>query len=403
MRRLLKPLFLMVLLCIQQNVFAQASSSGSQSALLSPGYYVVVGAYASSKESIAKNFADALKAEGFSASYGFNSSRRMYLVYLSFFDNLKGSLMEMQRVRKQSKFGSAWVRVIPGDIRPILTTKPMENQEVPPTNVDALPETEPSAPMHASDSIVVTDNEEIKQYAQVTLGNTEVFLSLFQQQNNRIVDGEIEVIDKDRQKTLTRVKGNEYLMLPDPKSKSGQLTLVCDVFGYKKLIQEINYPIPLADTVKPYIDLMGTTLVVNFDMKRYQKGDKTTLDHVFFYNDAAVMQPESRKELESLALLLREEPGIRIRLHGHTNGNYNGKIIKTGPGKNFFSLDGTENTTGSARDLSQYRAEAIRDFLVLKGVDGSRIEIKPWGGKKPLHDRNGANARKNVRVELEVL
>ena len=100
----------------------------------------------------------------------------------------------------------------------------------------------------------------------MTLGNTEVFLSLFNARNNRIVEGDVEVIDTERAKLITKVKGNEYLNLPDPKSKSGQLTLICDVFGYRKIQQEINYPLPLADTVKEFVDLMGTTLVVNFNL-----------------------------------------------------------------------------------------------------------------------------------------
>ena len=135
----------------------------------------------------------------------------------------------------------------------------------------------------------------------MTLGNTEVFLSLFNARNNRIVEGDVEVVDTERAKLITKVKGNEYLNLPDPKSKSGQLTLICDVFGYRKIQQEINYPLPLADTVKDFVDLMGTTLVVNFNLVRYHKGDLATLFNVYFYNDASVMLPESKYELNSLA------------------------------------------------------------------------------------------------------
>jgi outer membrane protein OmpA-like peptidoglycan-associated protein len=199
------------------------------------------------------------------------------------------------------------------------------------------------------------------------------------------------------------VKGNEYLLLPDPKSKSGQLTLICEAFGYRKIQQEINYPLPLADTVKPYIDLMGTTLVINFDLVRYHKGDIATLYNVYFYNDAALMLPESKFELGSLLQLMSENPKYKIRLHGHTNGNYTGKILTVGPDKNFFSLDGAQQGMGSAKDLSRGRAEVIRDFLVSNGVNATRMEIKAWGGKRPIYDKNSINAKKNVRVEVEIL
>jgi len=75
-----------------------------------------------------------------------------------------------------------------------------------------------------------------------------------------------------------------------------------------------------------------------------------------------------------------------------------------GPGKNFFSLtkDHIEKT-GSAKELSMARAEVIKDWLVAQGIAEDRIEAIGWGGSKPLYDRKGPNARKNARVELEVI
>jgi outer membrane protein OmpA-like peptidoglycan-associated protein len=191
--------------------------------------------------------------------------------------------------------------------------------------------------------------------------------------------------------------------LPDPKSNSGQLSLICEAFGYRKVQQQINYPLPLADTVKDFVDLMGTTLVINFDLIRYHRGDIATLYHVYFYNDAALMLPESKFELNSLLQMMQEEPKYKIRLHGHTNGNYHGRIITVGDAKNFFSLDGSKNSVGSAKDLSYNRAEVIKEFLASNGIDPARIEIKAWGGKKPIFDKHSVNAKRNVRVEVEIL
>lgn len=386
----------------------------TQSKELTPGYYVVVAAYAPSRESAAQKYVEDLRHRGTTAEYGYNTSKKLYFVYLKYFTSLKESLLYMTATRKQGKFKDAWVRVVPGYIPALQTTPPpaeVKPQEaVPPANGNeqhlqnnnsTTPAVTPDST--ASDTIEVTDNPPIVQYNPMTLGNTEVFLSLYNARNNRIVDGYVQVIDTERSKALTRVKGNEYLLLPDPKSKSGQLTLICEAFGYRKIQQEINYPLPLADTVKPYIDLMGTTLVVNFDLVRYHKGDITTLYNVYFFNDAAVMRPESTYELNSLLQLLQENPRYRIRLHGHTNGNYHGKMITMGPDKNFFSLDGSKQGMGSAKDLSYNRASIIKDYLVSKGIADSRVELKAWGGKRPIYDKRGPNAQKNVRVEVEIL
>jgi outer membrane protein OmpA-like peptidoglycan-associated protein len=397
-------------------LFCLAAPAAAQKLELQPGYYLIVGVYASSRENVAQNYVDVLNRQGYSVSYGFNSRQNRYFVYLQYFDNLKSSLQQMHRVRKAGKFTDAWVRVIPGDVSAVsraVVVQASSAQPVPvaevsssePATFEKSPEAARQIPFVAEPETLntITENAPIVQYDPMTLGNTEVFLSMFNAQNNRIVDGEVQVVDTERSKLITRVKGNEYLLLPDPKSKSGQLTLICEAFGYRKVQQEINYPVPLADTVKPFIDLMGTTIVINFDLVRYHKGDIATLYNVYFYNDASLMLPESKYELNSLLQMMQENPKYRIRLHGHTNGSYHGKILALGDNKNFFSLDGSRSLVGSAKDLARNRAETIREYLVANGIDGSRMEVKSWGGRRPLYDRHSVNAKRNVRVEVEIL
>jgi outer membrane protein OmpA-like peptidoglycan-associated protein len=400
-----------IMLCVQNSAFAQHAKE------MSPGYYVVIAAFSPDREDLAKNYTSGLTVRSIGAKYGFNSERNYFYVYVNFYPNREPSLLEMQEMRKQAEFAKAWVRkVVPYNAlarkesaqpTPTEIIKD-EKQEVAPdpapvVEVPVKPADEPAKPVARVDSIFVTDNPEIVQYAHMDLDNTEVFLSLFNGTNNRVVEGRVKVIDTEKSKLLKEVPGNDYLYLPDPKSKSGQITLICEAFGYRKIQQEINYPLPLADTVKPYIDLMGTTFIVNFDLVRYNKGDIATLYQVFFYNDAAIMLPESKFELNSLLQMMQENPMYRVRLHGHTNGNYHGQIIVMGDNKNFFSLDGSKRHSGSAKDLSQERAEIIKDYLVANGIDASRLEVKAWGGKRPLYDKHSANAKKNVRVEVEII
>ena len=59
-------------------------------------------------------------------------------------------------------------------------------------------------------------------------------------------------------------------------------------------------------------------------------------------------------------------------------------------------------SSGSAKKLSKFRAETIYSFLVRKGIDPSRIEIKGWGGNKMLYDKHDSRANLNVRVEVEI-
>jgi len=69
----------------------------------------------------------------------------------------------------------------------------------------------------------------------------------------------------------------------------------------------------------------------------------------------------------------------------------------------FFSLDNAVEDYGSAVKLSELRATVIADYLVSKGIQKDRMEIKAWGGKKPLYKVDDDKAEANVRVEIEVL
>jgi outer membrane protein OmpA-like peptidoglycan-associated protein len=74
-----------------------------------------------------------------------------------------------------------------------------------------------------------------------------------------------------------------------------------------------------------------------------------------------------------------------------------------GESKNFFSLTGSKEGLGSAKALSQARATVIRDYLVENGIDIKRMEVKPWGGKRALYDKESTKAKENVRVEVEII
>jgi hypothetical protein len=41
--------------------------------------------------------------------------------------------------------------------------------------------------------------------------------------------------------------------------------------------------------------------------------------------------------------------------------------------------------------------------MIQNAIEPSRIEIKAWGGKRPLHDKHSTRAQENVRVEVEIL
>jgi outer membrane protein OmpA-like peptidoglycan-associated protein len=357
----------------------------------SSGHYVIIGAFAI--KSNASRLKDSALKDGLPAAYAFNDVRNLYYVYLNIDNELSYSIAKRDSLRRSSKYGDAWIKHLP-------EVAVSSRGEVPPADEPTIEPTF-TADLKAP---VIQSEAEPSQESSLNLASREVFLSLYNESSDRVIEGKVQVVDTERSRLITLLNGNEYTTLPDPKNNSRQLTLICEASGYRKVQQEVNYDNPLTEESQNFLEEIGTTLVVNFPLVRYQKGDIYALYSVYFYNDAAIFLPESKFELNELLVMLQENPKTRIRLHGHSNGNSFGKIISVGPSGDRFSLaKDTKVSKGSSKELSAKRAELIKSFLIDNGIHPDRIETKAWGGKRPLHDKNSANAKKNVRVEVEIL
>ena len=392
------------------------SQDQSSKNALSSGYYLIVAAYKSGQESFAAKYVQELNQKGQHASYGYDAGRKMYYVYLDRYNEFEASLGPLGKTRREGGFENAWVRIMKVDGQGSITTYPVVTATVTEIKKEAPIETKKEGVVGSekpAEVVTPASTSEIDEAGEQpkmepvklphTMTNTPVFLSLYSSTNNKVVPGDVQIVDIDRNVLIKKVKGNDYLLLPDPKNNSGKMMLIAEAFGYRKEQKEINFKQQITQGSEEYKDMFGNFILVDFDLVRLRKGDMATLFNVYFYNDAAVMMPESQYELNSLLALMEEKP-YKIVLHGHTNGNSQGKIITMGPEKNFFSLSGdVKEGYGSSKELSKERAQAIKEWLVAKGVAPDRIEIKAWGGGKMIHDKHSVNAKKNVRVDVEVI
>lgn len=358
------------------------------------GYHVVVATFNERQEKEARLYSESLNKRGYTSGYGLEKGKHFIYVFLqSFdFDHYSDAIKAMTEARKRKEFATAWVVKIK-DGREIKEGEPVDTKD--------------PAPQKETVNIVTEyiDNPPMKPITRPQhLGNTPAFLSTFRNRDGKSVNAEIKVYDAEKSRPLTTVKGNVYVNLPDPKTKSGRLLMVASVFGYSDSKLEVGYYTTEQDTAHENVTLFGSYFQLIFPMEKMNKGQEVSLSKVSFFNDAAIMTPSSAEQLQTLLEMLQDNPSTRIRLSGHTNSDGRGKIIYVGPSKNFFGLtkDRIEKT-GSAKELSMARAEVIKDWLVAQGIAEDRIEAVGWGGSKPLYDKKGPNARKNARVELEVI
>jgi outer membrane protein OmpA-like peptidoglycan-associated protein len=354
-----------------------------------PHFIVVIGAFAIHKNAL--RFAKLAHDQNYEANFEFNPDRNLYYVFTLTTTDREAALKEAKRLREETTYTDAWV--YQGNMGESDTTASQDINPVTEQPMTQVPVAVDEPPTVVAQPVTETKPEPVHD-------GKKFFFKLYRANDNKVVKGEVNVVDVDRSRKMGSYKTNESIYLPSPKSTSGKVLLVTDAFGYRKTQREINYNSQDGEDITT-TETEGT--VIPFELIRLRKGDIVVMYNVYFFKDAAVMSPESRYEVDNLLEMLEENPKCRIRIHGHTNGNGAGKIISMGDSKNFFSLDGTKEGIGSAKALSEARAQIIRDYLVDKGIDQNRLEIKAWGGKRALYDKESVKAKENVRVEIEIL
>jgi outer membrane protein OmpA-like peptidoglycan-associated protein len=219
------------------------------------------------------------------------------------------------------------------------------------------------------------------------------------------VPGNVTLIDAARSKTMKSVSTNQAHALNPPNSQSKEIIALCEIFGYQKAQVKFKIDDPMSSEDNSFFSQSRETTTIKFELFRQSVGDVLTMYNVYFYNNSAIMKPESKFELNGLLGMIKENENLEIRIHGHTNGNASGKLITLKEGDlNFFEVtSNNDEKVGSAKELSKERANAIRMWLIEQGVDENRMSLKGWGGKKMLYKKNDKKASKNVRVEIEIL
>jgi outer membrane protein OmpA-like peptidoglycan-associated protein len=388
----------------------------------------VIGAFA--KQTNALRFTNHAKRDvKLDARFEMNKARNLYYVYVLTTHELPVAIEEAKRLRVESEYTDTWVYKgsftdLSGQAQDIVIAHPAATEHNPASTqksgvaasaaTSLTHATETSLAAAGSTTLAATSTPaetasteppiETAADAVVDDGTegTKFFFKITRQTDQKKLQGDVDIIDVDRTRKMGSYKANTVVKVASPASKSGNMSLICDVFGYRKAQRDLNYSDPEAggDIIR---DATGA-VVVPFELTRLKKGDIAIMYNVYFFKDASIMRPESRFEVNSLLDMLNENPKYKIRLHGHTNGNATGKIISMGKGSEaFFALTDTKEGFGSAKQLSEERAAIIRDYLIKNGVAAGRMEIKAWGGKKPIYDKMSARASENVRVEVEIL
>lgn len=114
-----------------------------------------------------------------------------------------------------------------------------------------------------------------------------------------------------------------------------------------------------------------------------EKGTKVVLNNIFFESGRAELKPISYVELNKAVDLLKDNSTMVIEIGGHTDN----------VGSDALNLS-----------LSEKRAEAVRKYMVLAGIEEERVRSKGYGETVPIADNSTEEGRaKNRRTEFEIV
>ena len=354
---------LTLVLWLSTSFLSIAQSQSSNSPLLPPGIYTVLGVFEQADNAI--RFAQSAQAQVTDTRYGYHPDRRYYYVYAYASSSVDQAVEHCLQLRSNSAFQDAWV----------LNTAP--------------------------DSIA-TDEEPSEELAyQVYFEATG--------EGAQPVPAVVNVMREDGAKLIKECAANQPERIERDRLTSPSVKVQLYAIGYQKATLDLSLDNPIRKEDTSYhatLDEAGVIRVA-VALRPLKKGDAQALTDTYFHGNASVMRKTSRHELEELTAYLQKHPSVHIMLHGHTNGNQRGVTYLYKPeAQNFFEIrrskEFTKNEVGAVK-LSELRAETIKAYLVNQGIDASRIETKGWGGKKMLYEPESPQAKQNIRVEVEIL
>lgn len=130
--------------------------------------------------------------------------------------------------------------------------------------------------------------------------------------------------------------------------------------------------------LKTYSELKKDLFLIPIEI-----GESIQLRNVFFVQSKAELKPESYPELDRLVKIMNDNPTIEIELSGHTDNRGEPK---------------------ANLELSEHRVEAVKAYLLSKGIVGTRITGKGYGGTQPMVENSSEHNRQfNRRVEFKIV
>ena len=394
-------------------------------------YYVVVGTFV--KESNARQYTQSIRKVFKEASYSFNSGRNVFYVHV-----MKTSQKERARdwsiyLRRQKVFGDAWVlteaetfgdAVKPKntsghrrarynkDIRrdmfayqpdvmsaaraeTIEKTYSTETKDITPvvTTPDAV-----EVSWIVKDDITFTTNADKIKRSSLSRGSS--FLTFIVEDTDGVaISADVMLVNFEKMKTLASFPSGQQIAIR-PTRREQTVTVVCEVLGYAQETRMFN--LDHLSREREVVQNEGGVWEVRIKLKKMQVNDVSFMNRTTFYAGASVFESSSQGQLDELFEMMEANPAYKIIVHSHCNPG-DTRALKVASGNNFFDVENATEKSGSDKMLTKMRAEAVRDYLVSRGISKKRVGILGWGSADQLTNKAAEDSYINDRIEVELV
>jgi len=209
-----------------------------------------------------------------------------------------------------------------------------------------------------------------------------------------VADGKIKLgdgmdIEENQLELLLFNNANDSLISEIHASENGAFNAELLVGDYKLIIKYEGYK---TDTLNIHIpeDFKQEKLYLTETLTpdRVESGEFLVIRTILFDFDNSRLRKEAKIEIEKLVNILVDNPDLRVCIEGYTDAI----------GSSEYNLN-----------LSEERAERVREYLVNAGIENKRLKISPMGESAFVADNfrddgsdNPAGRRYNRRVSINI-
>ena len=196
---------------------------------------------------------------------------------------------------------------------------------------------------------------------------------VFDKKTTKGLPSAVELIDLSNKQLISKVQtdelGNYLLTLPVGKDYAFNVNRKGYLFYSDNFLLSGSFP--------------DSVYEKNIPLTPIETGASIVLKNIFFDTNKFDLKPESQAELDKVTELLNENPSLKIQISGHTDNV--GK-----PADNLI--------------LSDNRAKAVVNYLILNGIDEQRLSFKGYGETMPIADNKTEEGKAmNRRTEMKVV